>query len=66
MLEIVASHTPPTGKPTLWKDFRYRRGTEIFGEAESAVYVYQIKSGAVRTFKLLLVLLSQSVAAFAE
>ncbi|RXH14830.1 helix-turn-helix domain-containing protein [Bradyrhizobium guangzhouense] len=33
--------------------FRYRRGTEIFGEGEDAEYVYQINSGAVRTYKLL-------------
>src|SRR4249920_1958291 len=36
-----------------WSDFTYRRDNEIFGEAEPANYVYQIKFGAVRTFKLL-------------
>jgi len=54
MLEIIGSHTlVPPGKEALWKIFQYRRGAEIFGEAEPADYVYQIKSGAVRTFKLL-------------
>jgi CRP/FNR family transcriptional regulator, nitrogen fixation regulation protein len=31
----------------------YQRGTEIFGESETAEYVYQVKTGAVRTYKLL-------------
>ena len=34
-------------------EFNYRRGTEVFGEGEDAEYVYQITSGAVRTYKLL-------------
>jgi CRP/FNR family nitrogen fixation transcriptional regulator len=34
-------------------DFQYRKLTEIFGEGEAAEYVYQITSGAVRTYKLL-------------
>ncbi len=34
-------------------EFSYQRGSEIFGEAEEAEYVYQIVSGAVRTHKLL-------------
>jgi len=34
-------------------EFKYRRGAEIFGEGEEAEYVYQIISGAVRTYKLL-------------
>jgi CRP/FNR family nitrogen fixation transcriptional regulator len=38
---------------SFWNDFRYRRGSEIFGEAEPADRLYQVKSGAVRTFKLL-------------
>jgi CRP/FNR family nitrogen fixation transcriptional regulator len=33
--------------------YRYRAGTEIFGEGEDAEYVYQITAGAVRTHKLL-------------
>jgi CRP/FNR family nitrogen fixation transcriptional regulator len=34
-------------------EFTYRKGTEIFGEKEPAVYVYQVKLGAVRSYKLL-------------
>lgn len=34
-------------------DFTYKKGTEIFGEKEPAEYVYQIKTGAVRSYKLL-------------
>jgi len=34
-------------------EFKYRRGSEIFGEAEPADYVYQVVDGAVRSYKLL-------------
>jgi len=34
-------------------EFKYNKGTEIFGEAEPADYVYQVAAGAVRTHKLL-------------
>ncbi|UQD95225.1 helix-turn-helix domain-containing protein [Bradyrhizobium japonicum] len=34
-------------------EFTYRKDTEIFGEKEPAVYVYQVKHGAVRSYKLL-------------
>ncbi len=34
-------------------DFRYRRGAEIFGESEPAEYIYQLVTGAVRSYKLL-------------
>jgi len=34
-------------------EFTYVRTSEIFGEKETAEYVYQIKTGAVRTYKLL-------------
>jgi CRP/FNR family nitrogen fixation transcriptional regulator len=34
-------------------EFRYKRGTEIFGEAEPAEYIYQVIDGAVRSYKLL-------------
>ena len=36
-----------------WSEFKYQRDTEIFGEAEPADHVYQIKLGAVRAFDLL-------------
>jgi CRP/FNR family transcriptional regulator, nitrogen fixation regulation protein len=41
------------GEKAFWTEFKYLKGTEIFGEAEAAKYVYQIISGAVRTFMLL-------------
>jgi CRP/FNR family nitrogen fixation transcriptional regulator len=34
-------------------EFKYSRGTEIYGEAEPADYVYQVIDGAVRSYKLL-------------
>jgi len=34
-------------------EFKYGKGTEIFGEAEPADYVYQVIEGAVRSHKLL-------------
>jgi CRP/FNR family transcriptional regulator, nitrogen fixation regulation protein len=34
-------------------EFTYGRGAEIYGEAEPAEYVYQVKTGAVRSYKLL-------------
>ena len=34
-------------------EFNYRKGTEIYGEKEPADYVYQVKIGAVRSYKLL-------------
>ena len=34
-------------------EFTYKRGSEIYGEKEAAEYVYPVKSGAVRSYKLL-------------
>ena len=34
-------------------EFNYKKGTEIYGEKEPAEYVYQVKTGAVRSYKLL-------------
>ena len=34
-------------------EFSYRKGTEIYGEKEPAEYVYQVRAGAVRSYKLL-------------
>ena len=34
-------------------EFKYKKGTEIFGEGEPAEYIYQLVEGAVRTYKLL-------------
>jgi CRP/FNR family nitrogen fixation transcriptional regulator len=35
------------------RQFKYSQGSEIYGEAEPADYVYQIIDGAVRSYKLL-------------
>jgi CRP/FNR family transcriptional regulator, nitrogen fixation regulation protein len=40
-------------KRVMFNEFRYRRDTEIFCEAEPADFVYQIVKGAVRSYKLL-------------
>src|ERR1700694_5382598 len=34
-------------------EFAYKKGTEIYGEKEPADYVYNVKMGAVRSYKLL-------------
>jgi CRP/FNR family transcriptional regulator, nitrogen fixation regulation protein len=34
-------------------EFTYGKGAEIYGENEPAEYVYQVKNGAVRSYKLL-------------
>ena len=34
-------------------EFTYKEGTKIYGEREPAVYVYQVKEGAVRSYRLL-------------
>jgi CRP/FNR family nitrogen fixation transcriptional regulator len=34
-------------------EFKYKKRSEIYGEKEPADYVYQVKSGAVRSYKLL-------------
>ena len=34
-------------------EFSYKKGAEVYGEKEPAEYVYQIKLGAVRSYKLL-------------
>ena len=40
--------------PTVFlSEFTYKKGTEIFGEKESAEYVYRVKNGAIRSYKLL-------------
>jgi CRP/FNR family transcriptional regulator, nitrogen fixation regulation protein len=56
MLQMTGSPSgskAPRSEQAFWRHFKYPRGNEIFGEAEPAEYVYQIKSGAVRTFQLL-------------
>jgi CRP/FNR family nitrogen fixation transcriptional regulator len=41
------------GERAFWNKFKYPTGIEVFAETETAEYVYQILSGAVRTIKLL-------------
>jgi len=63
MLEFVNGHPNASlerrdfdvsfGVKAFWSEFKYQRDTELFGEAEPADYVYQIKLGAVRAFDLL-------------
>jgi CRP/FNR family transcriptional regulator, nitrogen fixation regulation protein len=42
------------GESVFCSEFKYRPGTEIFGEAEPAENMYQVIDGAVRSYKLLL------------
>ncbi|MBR0874953.1 helix-turn-helix domain-containing protein [Bradyrhizobium tropiciagri] len=48
ILGLTASHASFSSS-----EFNYRKGTEIYGEKEPAEYVYQVMSGAVRSYKLL-------------
>ncbi len=41
------------GESVFCSEFKYLRGTEIFGEAEPAEYIYHVMDGAVRSYKLL-------------
>lgn len=41
------------GERVFCSEFKYRKGSEIFGEGDEPEYVYQIISGAIRTCKLL-------------
>ncbi|WP_407187746.1 helix-turn-helix domain-containing protein [Bradyrhizobium centrosematis] len=65
---FVRSTTAPRPRPSSLRDlgmtsnsntmvslneFTYKKGTEIYGEKEPAEYVYQVKTGAVRSYKLL-------------
>src|SRR6516165_10266321 len=38
---------------TFWAELKCRCGSKLFGEAEPADYVYQIREGAIRTYKQL-------------
>ena len=46
--DALALSVAQMGAPML-----YARNTEIYGEGEDAEYVYQVVSGAVRTYKIL-------------
>jgi CRP/FNR family nitrogen fixation transcriptional regulator len=42
-----------TGGTTLWASYKYSHGTQIFRDGEVPKYIYQIREGAVRSYKLL-------------
>ncbi|SRR6266487_3536134 len=46
----LTSGTNPT---VFLNEYSYKKGTKIYGEKEPATYVYQVKIGAVRSYKLL-------------
>jgi CRP/FNR family transcriptional regulator, nitrogen fixation regulation protein len=50
---LLSDHRPFTRANISLNEFRYSKGTEIYGEAEPAEYVYQVTEGAVRSYKLL-------------
>ncbi|TFV44791.1 helix-turn-helix domain-containing protein [Bradyrhizobium niftali] len=45
--------TTSTNQIVSLSEFTYKKGREIFGEKEPAEFVFQVKQGAVRTYKLL-------------
>jgi CRP/FNR family nitrogen fixation transcriptional regulator len=53
--DIFGEPEPQSGSPVRinLNEFSYRKGAEIFGEKEPANYIYQVESGAVRSYKLL-------------
>ena len=53
--DIFGESEPQSGSPVRinLNEFSYKKGAEIFGEKEPANYVYQVESGAVRSYKLL-------------
>jgi CRP/FNR family transcriptional regulator, nitrogen fixation regulation protein len=52
---IFSQACPEDGAPIRLNlnEFTYKKGSEIFGEKEPADYVYQVMTGAVRSYKLL-------------
>ena len=52
---IFGENCPENGSPirVSLNEFSYKKGSEIFGEKEPADYVYQVITGAVRSYKLL-------------
>src|SRR6478752_3997819 len=52
---IFGESCPENGTPIRLNlnEFSYRKGSEIFGDKEPADYVYQVMTGAVRSYKLL-------------
>ena len=52
IFDEVCSDKVPSIRLNL-NEFSYKKGSEIFGEKEPAEYVYQVMTGAVRSYKLL-------------
>src|SRR5689334_24556014 len=52
IFDEVSSDKGPSIRINL-NEFSYKKGSEIFGEKEPADYVYQVVTGAVRSYKLL-------------
>jgi len=52
---LLGATCPESGSPVhvSVNEFSYKKGCEIFGEKEPADYVYQVMTGAVRSYKLL-------------
>jgi CRP/FNR family transcriptional regulator, nitrogen fixation regulation protein len=52
---LLGVNCPENGSPVRvsLNEFSYKKGCEIFGEKEPADYVYQVVTGAVRSYKLL-------------
>jgi CRP/FNR family nitrogen fixation transcriptional regulator len=53
--DLLGVNDPENGPPARvsLNEFSYKKGCEIFGEREPADYVYQVVTGAVRSYKLL-------------
>jgi CRP/FNR family nitrogen fixation transcriptional regulator len=41
------------GKTAFWNTYKYSQGTQVFRNGEAPEYIYQIREGAVRSYKLL-------------
>lgn len=52
IFDQTSSEDSPSARVNL-NEFSYKKGSEIFGEKEPADYVYQVMTGAVRSYKLL-------------
>jgi CRP/FNR family nitrogen fixation transcriptional regulator len=50
---VLSQLTELARQDALWSELKYRGGSKLFGEAEPADYIYQIREGAVRTYKQL-------------
>jgi CRP/FNR family nitrogen fixation transcriptional regulator len=42
-----------TGETAFWNTYKYSQGAQVFRNGEAPQYIYQIREGAVRSYKLL-------------